>query len=220
MVDARMVARVSAPEPQQPAHLATKNYVDTTVDTTVGTAVSALVAGLLEDSVRYGDMLSSTRRDRASNQSTLDNGFWTFSSVTAPRSFTATKVRFFVAAAGVATLTPVVGLGIYDNGTRVATAPVTSATFTAAGVKELDLSAPVTVVTGHRYTWLSYIAPNSYSSPAGVAFTTAYRVELVHPTPALTFSGYKAAAVAPPASITTGDGTWTAHSATAWWALL
>lgn len=208
MTDVRVVQRVSAPEPVQPTHVATKNYVD-----------QALIAQA-EDSARYGDVLSSARRDRISNQSGLANGFWTFSSVIAARVFTAAKVRFYVAAAGTAAASPTVALSLYDNGTQVATAPVTSATFTSIGVKEFDLSATVPTVVGHRYTCLLYIAASSYITAPALGFTAAYYSGLASPTAALTFNGYKAGASTPPSSITTSDGTWSAHSATLWWALL
>lgn len=208
MTDVRVVQRISAPEPVQSTHLATKNYVD-----------QALIAQA-EDSARYGDALSSARRDQISNQSSLANGFWTFSSAIAARVFTATKVRFFVAAAGAVAASPTVALSLYDNGTQVATAPVTSTTFTSVGVKEFDLSATVPAIVGHRYTFLLYVAASSYITAPALGFTAAYYSGLASPTAALTFNGYKAGASAPPSSITTSDGTWSAHPATLWWALL
>lgn len=208
MVDVRTAQRVSAPEPLLPAHLATKSYVDN------------LVSAQVRDSAYYGDVLSSARREHAINQLNLDNGFWAFSSVIAASSFTATKIRFYIVTAGVAATNSTVAALLYDNGAQAAAAPVTTATFTATGIKELTLSAQVNVVTGRRYTWLAYIAPNSYTTPAGIAATAAYYSGLANPTAALTFNGHKPAATAPPAAIDTGDGTWIAHAATTWWALL
>jgi hypothetical protein len=113
-----------------------------------------------------------------------------------------------------------VALSLYADGTQAATAPVVSTTFTSTGVKEFTLSAAVPVDVGHRYTALFYVAASSYITAPALGFTAAYYTDLNSPTAAQTFNGYKAAAATPPASITTGDGTWSAHPATLWWALL
>lgn len=172
------------------------------------------------DNQHYGDVVSSIRRNRATNQATLDNGYWTFSTVMSPKTFTATKIRFYVAAAGVAGGSPSAAVVLYDNGTQVATTTVSATTFTTAGVKEFTLSASVNVVAGRRYTWLSYVAPASFTTSPGLGFTAVYYNALNNPGAALTYNGYKAAAAAPPASINTGDGTWTGNPSTLWWALL
>jgi hypothetical protein len=208
MTDARLVQRVSAPEPVQPTHLATKNYVDQAL----------AVQG--EDAARFGDLLSSVRRDRIANQTGLANGYWTFSSVIGTRAFSATKVRFYVATAGVAGAGPALSLTVYDNGTQVATAPILSTAFTSSGVKEFTLSSTVPVVAAHRYTVLLYIAAGSYAPAPSIGCTAAYYMDLNSPSATLTFNGYKTASNAPPSTITTGDGTWTALPATLWWAFL
>lgn len=209
MTDVRVAQRVRSPEPTLPAHLATKNYVD------------LATAPYPNDAAHYGDLVTPTRRDNVVNRLALTNGFWTFSTLIAPKPATVGTVRFYVATAATATTTPSVALRLYDDGTQVATAAVVAATFATVGVKELALSASVPVIAGHRYTWLVYIAPGSYgATPPAIACTAAGFTDLLAPTAALTYTGFKAASTDPPTSITTGDGTWTAVAATPWWALL
>lgn len=208
MADVRVVQRVRSPDPTLPAHLATKNYVD------------LATPPYPTDAAHYGDVIASTDRARVVNQLTLDNGYWSFAALVAPKSLTVTKIRFYVAAAGSLNSSPAVACRLYDEGAQVATAPVLSGTFTATGLKELALSASVGVIAGHRYTWLLYIGPSSYVTAPTIACTAAGFTGLLAPTAALTFTGFKAAAADPPASITTGDGTWTALPTTPWWALL
>jgi hypothetical protein len=173
----------------------------------------------------YGDWGSPTRRDRATATATVSNGIYLFSQFLATHTFTATKIRFFVGTAGVAGGSPSVALSIYGTSGGVpipllATAPVTSATFTATGIKELTLSASVAVVPGERLVALWYIAPSSYTTSPALAANPAAPVALTAPAPSNTWQGSKTASTAPGSTLNPTDGTWTAGASLVWWALL
>lgn len=296
MANVRNVATAKGIDPTLPAHLATKNYVDTqdgllipltqraaangvatldggtkvpiaqlptgTTSTTValgnhnhllsgltGVALSSPAAGdvlgydgtnwantnrvsILElllpslptDTQHYGDQVSSCRRPATTNSSSLSNGYWTTALLLSPKSFTATKLRFYCSAAGVAGGSPTVSVSLYGGSTfplsLLATVPVTASTFTSTGIKELSLSASVSVVAGNRYAWVSYIAPSSYSTSPGLGCTAVYYSALNNPSPSSTYAAYKSASTTPGSTINPSDGTWTADVATLWWALL
>jgi hypothetical protein len=191
------------------------------------TALEALVDPVPPDSLLYGDVVSTIPRSRGIDANGMDNGFYTITSLVAPRSVTVTKIRFAVVGAGTAGTTPTVALQLHGGAgaaqNQLATAPLTGAMLTTTGVKELALSAAVDLTAGNRYTALFYVAPNAFSARPTFASAAAARSVLVNPVAAQTFAAYKAATNAPPTSINTSDGTWnpgTNTTAILWWALL
>lgn len=218
MVDVRFLKQAVGQFPLSIEHLATVSYVDSTVEA---------AAALSNDRLMYGDVLSSATRREAADAAGMDNGYYTISGIVAPKTFTATKIRFAVVAAGTVTGTPAVALTLYGGAgssqNQVATAPITGAMLTTTGVKELTLSAPLVVAGNSRYTPLFYIPPSAFSARPSFASVANARSVLANPSTAYTFDAYKAASAAPPASINTSDGSWSPGTTLAtvlWWALL
>ena len=246
MPDVRDVRTATGPEPTAAGHYTTKNYVDNKVyshsglsglsnddhpqyyNQARGDARYVQVSNLQSessDSQMYGDLASSARRDRGTNSGSLSNGYWTIASLVARRAATVTKIRFYVGTAGTAGASPTFTLGIY-GGTdptsmpRLATVPVVASSLTSVGVKEFTLSNSINLVAGSRYSFLSYIAPSSYSASPGLACTAVVYSGLLNPAAAQTFFSYKAAAATPGTPLNFADGTWTADNKKIWWALL
>jgi len=222
MVYVRFLREAAGQWPALPGHLTTVSYADSSA-----ASAAAPALGISNDQVTYGDVLSSTNRRHAPDAAGMDNGYYTITSIVAPKGFTATKIRFAVVVAGVVTGTPAVALSLYSNNVpyqnSVATAPITGAMLTTTGVKELTLSTPVTVNSGWRCTALWYIPPSAYSTRPSFASVANARAVLVNPSSAQLMAGYKAASAAPPVAIDTADGTWTAGTnvtTVVWWALL
>lgn len=178
-----------------------------------------------DDTASYGDLLSSAKRSRITNSTTLSNGFYTLAGLIAPKAFTATKIRFYVASAGVAGGSPTFTLGVYGGPTltalpRLSTVPVVSTTLTSTGIKEFTLATPFAVVAGQRYVWMSYVAPSSYTTAAGLGCTATHYAGLNNPSATQLYNGFKAASTAAPATINVADGSWTSATNTIWWSLL
>lgn len=189
--------------------------------------LESLVDSEPTDTMLHGDVVSSTKRIRAVDANGMDNGYYTITSLLSPRTATVTKVRFAVLGAGTAGGTPTVALqllgGAGPTQNQLATAPMTGATLTSAGIKELTLSAAVNVVAGTRYTLLFYIAPSAFTARPTIAAVANARSLVVNPVASQIYAAYKAASAPPPTSINTSDGSWNGGSntiAVLWWALL
>jgi hypothetical protein len=186
--------------------------------------LESLLSSVPTDTQHYGDQVSSCRRPATTNSSALSNGYWTTALLLSPKTFTATKLRFYISGAGVAGGSPTVSVSLYGGAafplSLLATVPVTASTFTSTGIKELTLSASVNVVAGNHYAWISYIAPSSYTTSPAVGCTAVYFSALNNPSASSTYAAYKAASTTPGSTINPSDGTWTADVATLWWALL
>lgn len=187
------------------------------------TTLQSLVDPTPTDTMMYGDGLSSMPRRAGTNMATLDNGYYTMSVVIAPKSFTANKIRFYVAQAGVTGGTPAVALRVYGGPTApynvVASPALAASDLTSVGLKELALGVALNVVAGNRYIFVSYIPTGAFTTSPGAAFSAIYYSGLNNPAAGPVYNGYKTAAAAPPATISPSDGTWTGNPSTLWWAL-
>lgn len=205
------LSRPAIPEPAASADGVNRSYLD------------RQLAPQPTDLGMFGDAVSSVERARTTNSTSLSNGYYTLGMIVIPKALTGiTKVRFFISGAGTAGAGTAVGVAIYSGSnpaslTRVATAPVTQASFTSTGVKELTLSATLALVPGERLAWMSYIPASGFSVEPGLGCTQVTYAALINA--GANYSAYKAAAIAPPATLDTTTG-WTTDSNIPWWSLL
>lgn len=177
------------------------------------------------DANMYGDTLGSVNRSRVTNFTSLSNGFYTLSMVVVPRSLTGiTKVRFFV---GVAGSMPGVGTGVslslYSGATPsalplVAGVPsLAQSSFTSTGVKELALSATLSLTAGQYLAWMTYIPAMAFVGSPGLGCTAVTYTALINA--GANYSAYKAAAVTAPSTLDATSG-WTTDTNVPWWSVL
>lgn len=198
----------------------TLEQANTAVGGRLDTLETAVLRAQDNDLERYGDLVSSERRVRATAWEEYSSGFMTFSGVIAPRAFTATKVRFFLNAAAVAGAAPSQFLALYSGTNRAALeqrANITAADlYTAAELREITLPASFAVAKGD-YVYLLFGCIDYTTSPR-LQVTVGTPPALINP--GIAFDAYATNPGSAPATLDASAGTWTKTNTVPWWALL